>query len=401
MTTHTTGPAQEQAITEAVPSGHGRRRRLILALTVLAFLTIGAVAVYAISLIIGAVVLLMLSALLAYLNYPLVQWLGRRLPRALAIAVAYLLVAGVLVVVMIIVISSLIQQSSALAHTIQFLLSPAGKRQLQPVIDFLGKVGITRDQVTQFENQLLSQVQGALSGLLPFLVAFFGNIINLILVVTLSVYFVIDGPRMVRWLRLKTPLSQRDNINFLLRALDESLGGYFRGSLLLALIGAVGTGAGLALLHVQYAALLGVLFFFLYFVPVVGAYVIEALCILAALPQGWVVMLIVAVYMTLLQGIVLGQILTPRVFSKTVGVHPIVALFALFAGAELFGLLGGFLSVPVAGVLQQIIVALWRRWKDGHPEQFPTEAPAPQQAMPLTEQPGTPIESRPAPGVNL
>lgn len=373
MSLDTTPTAHEKVSSGAVPSGHGRRRRLVIALTVLAFLAIGAVAVYAISLILGAVVLLMLSALLAYLNYPLVRWLGRRLPGALAIAAAYLLVASALTAVMFIVVSSLIQQSTTLAHTIQFLLSPAGKHQLQPVVDFLGKVGISKDQVTQFENQLLSQVQSALSGLLPFLVAFFGNIINLILVVTLSVYFVIDGPRMLRWLRLKTPLTQRDNINFLLRALDESLGGYFRGSLLLALIGAVGTGVGLALLHVQYAALLGVLFFFLYFVPVVGPYVIEALCILAALPQGWVVMLVVAVYMTLLQGIVLGQILSPRVFSKTVGVHPIVALFALFAGAELFGLLGGFLSVPVAGVLQQIIVALWRRWKDGHPSQFPTE----------------------------
>ncbi len=172
---------------------------------------------------------------------------------------------------------------------------------------------------------------------------FFSNIINLILVVTLSVYFVIDGPRIVRWPRLKTPVSQRDTINFLLSALDQSLGRYFRGSLLLALIGALGTSVGLALLHVPYAALLGVLFFSLYFVPVIGSVVIEALCILAALPQGWVVMLIVAVYMTLLQGIVLGQILAPRIFSKAVGVHPIVALFALFAGAELFGLLGGFL----------------------------------------------------------
>jgi predicted PurR-regulated permease PerM len=367
-----------KASTEAVPSGHGRSRRLITALTVLAVLAIAGVALFALGLIAGAAVLLLLSALLAYLIFPLAQWLGRRLPRALAIVLAYLLVTIALAVVVFIMVSSLLQQSITLVHSIQFLLSPAGKRQLQPVIDWLGKVGVTKDQVLQFENQLLQAVQGALSVLLPLLVAFFGNIINLALLVTLSVYFVIDGPRMIRWLRFKTPLSQRDDINFLLRALDESLGGYFRGSLLLALIGALGTGAGLALLHVQYAALLGLLFFFLYFVPMVGSYVIEALCILAALPQGWVVMLIVAVYMSLLQGIVLGQILSPRVFSKTVGVHPIVALFALVAGAELFGLLGGFLSVPVAGVLQQLIVALWHRWKDEHPDQFPPEEVAPQ-----------------------
>src|SRR5207237_3026411 len=111
-----------------------------------------------------------------------------------------------------------------------------------------------------------------------------------------------------------------------------------------------------------------------------------ALCILAALRQGWVVTFMVAVYITLLQGVVIGQILSPRIFSKTVGIHPIVALFALFAGAELFGLLGGLLAVPVAGVLQQIIVALWHRWKHEHPEQFPPEKQPLQPSAQLPEQ---------------
>src|SRR5262249_40065175 len=146
------------------------------------------------------------------------------------------------------------------------------------------------------------------------------------------------------------------------------------------------TAIGLALLHVPYAALLGVLFFLLFFIPVVGGYVIEALCVLAALSQGWVIVLIVLVYMTLLQGVILGQVLAPRVFSKSVGIHPIVALFALFAGGELFGLLGGILAVPVAGVLQQIIVALWGRWKQQHPEQFPSEELPSQQETLLPEQ---------------
>jgi predicted PurR-regulated permease PerM len=399
MSPHTTDTTHKKASTDTLPSGHAGRRRLIIALTVLAFLAIGAVALFALSLIEGAVILLMLSALLAYLIYPLVRFLQRRLPPPLAIAVAYLLVAGALAAVMFIVTSSLIGQSSALAQYIQFLLSPAGARQLQSLSDSLGKFGISKAQVIQFENQLLAQVQSALSGLLPFLIVFFSNIITLVLVVTLSVYFVIDGPRIVRWLRLNTPVAQRDTINFLLSDLDQSLGGYFRGSLLQALIGALGTGVGLALLHVPYAALLGTLFFFLFFVPVIGSVVISALSILAALPQGWLVMLMVAVYMTFLQGIVLGQILGPRIFSKTVGVHPIVALFALFAGAELFGLLGGFLAIPVAGVLQQIIVALWRRWKDEHPDQFPPEEVPLQQSALLPEQQVDPIDI-PAPGIS-
>jgi predicted PurR-regulated permease PerM len=286
MSPNTTDTAHGKASTDVVPSGHARRRRLILALTILAFLAIGSVALYAISLIVGAVVLLILSALYAYFIYPLVQFFQRRLPRPLAIAVAYLLVASALAVVMLIVASSLNPQLPSLVQFIQFLLSPAGERRIQSFIDLLGKLGITKEKIAQFKNQLFSQAQGALSELLPFLIGLFANIFNLIIVITLSVYFVLDGARIIRWLSLKTPVTQRSTINFLLHTLDQSLGGYFRGSLLIAFIGALGTGVGLALLHVPYAALLGALFFLLYFVPVIGGYVIGALCILAALPQG-------------------------------------------------------------------------------------------------------------------
>ncbi len=396
MSANTPATAQGETATDELSSSRGRRRKLITALMILAFLAIIAIALYALSLIAGAVILLLLSALLAYIIYPLVQLLHRRLLRSLAIGVAYLLVAGAVLGGMFIVASALIQQSTSLVHSIQFLLSPAGARQIQPVIDFLGKLGITQDQVAQVKNQLFSLVQSALSGVLPFLIGAFTNITALIVVVTLSVYFVIDGPRIIGWLRLKTPATQRGTITFLLNTLDQSLGGYFRGSLLIALIGALSTGVGLTLLHVPYAALLGVLFFLLYFVPVIGANVIGVLCILAALPEGWVVTLIVAIFIMLLQGVVIGQILSPRIFSQTVGVHPIVAIFALFAGAELFGLLGGFLSVPVAGALQHIIVALWNRWKDEHPDQFPQEeeplqpsASLPGQQIAPTETPAT------------
>ena len=275
----------------------------------MACIAIGSVALYGISLILTAVIVLLLSALLAYFIYPLVQFLQRRLTRPLAIFVAFLLVAGVLAVVMFIVASSINPQVASLAKFIQFLMSPAGERRIQSFIDFLGKFGITKDQVGQLKNQLFSQAQGALSGLLPFLIGLFSNILDFIIVITLSVYFVLDGPRIIRWLSYKTPENQRGIITFLLRTLDQSLGGYFRGTLLLALGGALCTGVVLALLHVPYAALLAVLFFLLYFLPVIGTYMIAALCILAALSQGWVVMLIVAVFWCFSWGLSWGRYL--------------------------------------------------------------------------------------------
>src|SRR5439155_6942248 len=173
---NSTDIARGKTSTDESPSSRGRRRKLITALTVLAFLAIIGIALYAISLIAGAVILLLVSALLAYIIYPLVQFLQRRLRRPLAISVAYLLIAGALAGVMFIVTSALTRQSTSLAQTIHFLLTPAAERQIQPLIGFLEKLGITNDQVAQSKNHLLSQVLAALSGLFPFLSGLFTNI---------------------------------------------------------------------------------------------------------------------------------------------------------------------------------------------------------------------------------
>ena len=393
MSQSTTDTELVKTATDASPPGRSRMRRLINVVTVVGCIAIGLVALYGISLILTAVITLLLSALFAYFIYPLVQLFERRLSRPLAIFVAFLLIAGVLTVVLFIVASSINPQVASLTKSIQFLLSPSGDRQIKSYIAFLAQFGITKGQIDQFKTQILSQAQGALPGLLPFLIGLFSNLLNFVIVITLSVYFVLDGARIIRWLSLKTPINQRETITFLLHTLDQSLGGYLRGTLLLALIGAILTGIVLALLHIPYAALLAVLFFFLYFLPVIGTYIIAALCILAALSQGRVVTLIVAVFLVLLLGVVMGEVLAPRIFSSIVEVHPIVAIFALFAGAELFGVLGGFLAIPVAGVLQQIIVAYWHRWEHDHPKLFPPEEVPPKQAALSPEQTATPDET--------
>ncbi len=370
MTSH---PHEEQAQPEATITRALWMRRLIVALTILAYIAIGMVGIYVLSLISGAVIILLISALLAFIIYPFVHFLQRYLPRLLAITIAYLIILVIVVGVLSTVVASIVQQVTQLVQYVQFLLSPQGEQTIQPGIDFLSRLGIGQEQITQFRGQIIAQLQSMLSAFFPLLLAVLGNLVTLIVIITISVYFLIDGPRIVHWLCTKTPARQRENITFLVRTLDHSLSGYFHGMLLLAAIGAMSTGIVLTLMGVPYGVLLGVLFFLLFFIPMIGGYIISALCIVAAIPNGWVAVVIVAVFMILLQQIVLGQILSPRIYNHSIGLHPIVALFALFAVGELFGTLGGFLAVPIAGVLQEIVVALWQRWREHHPEQFPAE----------------------------
>src|SRR5690349_20052282 len=124
MSQHTSDIENGKTSTDTFPSGRSRLRRLINVLTVVGCLAIGLVALYGISLILTAVIILLLAALFAYFVYPLVQVFQRRLPKPLAVIVAFLLIGGVLAVVMLIVASSINPQVASLAKSLQFLLSP-------------------------------------------------------------------------------------------------------------------------------------------------------------------------------------------------------------------------------------------------------------------------------------
>lgn len=350
-------------------------RRLIIALTILTWMAIGAVVLMVIERMVGTLILLIAAGLMSYLIYPLVLILQRIMPRFLAIVVVYLVGLSALSFLLYNMVVSVIDQLTSFVLNFQYLLSPQGQAQLQPFIETLNKLGISQDQLTAFGQQIVNQLQSLISQIIPVLSGIINFLISAIVVAVLSIYFLLDGERIVRWLRYQTPVAQRENINFLVTTINQTVGGYFRGLLILATIAGVSTGIVLALLGVPYAILLAVVVFVFLFIPVIGGVISGSLCIILSLPQGWVTALIVTIFVILLQQVLIGQILTPRILGDAVKVHPIIAILALFAGIELLGigLLGGFLAVPLAGILQAVLIAFWDRWKETHPEQFPSE----------------------------
>ena len=370
-------PAKGDRTTLSSPEPFARSawmRRLIIALTILAWLAIGTVVLAVVGHMIGTLILLIAAGLLAYIIYPLVLLLQRFIPRVLAIGVVYLVVLSALAFLLYSVVSAVVQQSTSFVLYVQYLLSPQGQLQLQPFIETLNKLGLSQDQLRALGGQIAGQLQGLIIQSFSVLNSIINVIVSVVVIAVLSIYFLLDGERIIFWLRYKTPLTQRENIAFLLRTIQLTVGGYFRGLLLVSTIAGVGTGLMLALLGVPYAALLAVVMFVFMFIPVIGGTLALLLCSILSLSQGWVTALIVTILGILLQFLI-GQILTPRIMEHTVNIHPIVAILAMFAGIELLGmgLLGGFLAIPLAGMLQCILVAYWDRWKETHPKEFPSE----------------------------
>lgn len=340
-------------------------RRLIVGGAILIWGTILFFFFTTVSRIGAALTLLFAGALLAYLIYPIVVFLQKFIPRIIAIILVFVIILAALSLLGASVSRAVFDQINSLSQFVQWMQGHEGQRQIQGVLDNLNKVGVSKQQINSVSNQIFDQLQNFLTGLIPFWQGTFNILIDIIVVATLAVYFIQAGPTMIRWLRQQSSFSYQKQINFLIDEIDHAIGGYFRGLFIVGAIAGIVTGVFLWLLGVPYAVLLGLIVFVSNFIPVIGGYIGGPLCIIMAIPQGWVIVLIVALFTFFLQGVFLGQILSPRVLGKAVGIHPILAIFALFAGSELFGLVGGILAVPLVGVMQHIIVAAWKR-RQGH-----------------------------------
>ena len=163
----------------------------------------------------------------------------------------------------------------------------------------------------------------------------------------------------------------RARINYFLALVDQKAGGYLRGQIVKATITTALVTPVAYLLGVPFAFLIGVIVFVTDFIPQVGAYISGAIGILFAATQGWETALIYGIYATLIQGVLDGQILAPRILGKSVGVHPVISIFFMFVFGTIWGLWGAFLSAPIVGIVQVFVIASWRAWQQRNSEQFP------------------------------
>ena len=234
-------------------------RRLLIALTIVAWIAIVCFVFFLIWLVGESFILVLIGGLLAYIIYPFVLLFQRIMPRPLAIFLVYLILLVALSILVYLVGVSFVQQLAALITIITHLLSPAGQLQLRPLLNVLQQLGISKEVFTGFGSVLVVQLRGLLSSALPFVGGIFTWIIFAITIATLSVYFILDGSRILKWLRVRTPLKYRETIGFLVTTGDRAVGGYFRGLLILAIIAGLGAGIILWFAGSPFFVLLGVL----------------------------------------------------------------------------------------------------------------------------------------------
>ena len=312
---------------------------------------------------IGDVLLIFVAAwAIAYLLAPIVHRIDQRTPldRTLSVVVVYVGVAIAIVVVTSIVFAPLSQQLSdfttrapeygALAAqavlSAQTTLQQAGLR-----VDLAELYGTLPQRIGAIASSSAADILGVVS-------ATAGAFFNLTLVLIIAFIMLIDGNSLWRRLLLRLPAQRRREAVLLRESADRSFGGFIRGSLLLGAIYGIATLLILVIFSVPFAGVLAIVSGLTVIIPFFGP-------IIAMIP----VLGVTAVaagdrFLWVLSGtLVLQQvtlnILSPRIMSKSIGIHPIFVFFSLLIGAKVAGFWGVVLAMPVAGILNTLLQYAW------------------------------------------
>ncbi|MFE4105742.1 AI-2E family transporter [Almyronema epifaneia] len=289
------------------------------------------------------------STILAFLlNHP-VQWLKRFLPHGLAVTVVFLvalvIILGIIGTMGLAVLS---QGQKLLETTAEFLSS------LTPLMQRIEAILQARDLGVDLEalgEQFREQAIALFGTGLALLQGVLANFINAILIVVVAFFMLLDGARIWNWVVKALPSHQRQTFTQVVR---QSLLGFFWGRLLLSIFFGISTLIAFWLMKVPFALVLAVIAGLFDLIPGIGATLGIGLVALLLLSQSvWLAVKIIIVCVLLQQ--VEENVLLPHVMSDSLNINPVVMFFALIVGARVAGLLGVFLSIPIAAIVVSLL----------------------------------------------
>jgi predicted PurR-regulated permease PerM len=335
------------------------RRRFWTAGAIIFWIAIAAVTLYVLSLFAAPLTYLIIGMILAYAVYPVVDALARRMPRALAILLVFLAALAIAIFFSVTILRTLVDELQALLQRLQTYAGSNGQAPPQTLPDLLEQLGISRADLTASAGWLVTALRGSVRALASLTASVFQIFIVALIISSFTFYLLLDGARFVTWIRATTPERWKPVVNLTLDTADQKFGSFLRGYVVLSLLVSAIVGVGAYLLGVPFVLLLMVIVFVCEFIPVFGSYISGPIGILFAFTQGWQTGVLYAIFVTIVQGGIDGQILQPRLLGKSVKIHPAVALLLLLMAVSVFGLLGAVLVIPLSSVAQVVASSIW------------------------------------------
>ena len=306
----------------------------------------------------NVVFVLFIAVVLGTVIRPISNWLNQRgLSRMASVILVYLALLVFIAGFLWLLFPLVFQQGASMVSDLPGYYQTLRSSLSNSPNDFLARIGlllpaglpriITRSQADQV---VLTSAQVAIN----YVTLAAQVIFTTIVILALTLYWTLDGPRIIRSLLLLLPQERRESTGELISAMEASMGYFIAGQGLLCLsIGAMALVAYL-LIGLPNAFVLALAAGLLEAVPMVGPVLGAVPASLVALSLGvnkfiWVVVASIVIQQTE------NVFLVPRIMRRTVGVNPFVTLLSIFAFSSLFGIAGALMAIPLAAIIQLLL----------------------------------------------
>jgi predicted PurR-regulated permease PerM len=289
-------------------------------------------------------ILFIFALIISILFNPAIDFLTKRkVPRFLAIVSVYLSVFGFFGLLLYSIAPIFIYEIQQFTQ-----LFPQYFEKFAPVLEGLG--------LTVFENfeSFTGAIQGwlveASSGIFNAIGAIFGSIFSTVTIFSIAIFLSLEEKGIERTLSLLFPKKYETQVLSIWNKCQNSVASWFSTRILSCLFVGVMTFAACKILAIKYAISFGLLAGITNIVPIIGPIIAAAVIILFTLLESWSKALFILIIFVLIQQIE-GNIITPLLSKKFIGLPPVLVLLALLVGGELWGIMGAFLAIPFFGIL--------------------------------------------------
>ena len=314
------------------------------------------------------------AALLAYIGDPLADRLQRlKMPRSVAVVFVFLTTFLVIGVIIMLVGPLVRTQVGALLEALPDIVRQVEQVWLPNIEGYLDlapgeEVGIGAF-LSHYSDMAGSWGSTVFAGLSKSGGVLATAVLSLFLIPILTFYLLRDWDTIVGYFGALVPSKQRETIFTLARETDDILGAFLRGQIMVMLALSFIYSVGLGLVGLEFAIAIGVVSGLVSFVPYLGfVFGITLAALTVALEPNplWMMVGVVATFS--IAQMIEGSILTPKLVGDRIGLHPVVIIFAVAAGGQLFGFFGILLALPAAAVLSVIVRFVYDRYLKEHPE---------------------------------
>jgi len=315
------------------------------------------VLLYALYLVRSVIGLLLIAVFLAVALGPAVDHAARlRLPRPASILLVFLCLFLAIFAIGMVVVPPIVDEVQAFADDVpSYIQDIRGNPTLREYDD---KYDVTRKLEDQAAG-LPSRLGDAAGALQAVTVGVFSTIIQLVTVLTIAFFLLLDGGRIVNFILAQVRPDHEGRLRGVAAEIYSATGGYVAGAMALATAAGLSTYLVLTLLGVPFAVPLAVLMAFFDLIPLVGSTIGGVLVGLVTLFADFPGDTLVWVAFVVLYQQLENSVLQPLVYRRAVNLHPLAVITAILIGSSLLGVLGALVAIPIAAAIQIALKDIW------------------------------------------